>query len=295
MAIIDDNVLVRLQRLLPHLNPALKRVAACALKNPNKVKLKKISEFAADCGVSVSTVTRFVKALRMGNYPTFKIAIAEAVSEMNGRSADSRSAYNFLDAEITRRDSFQDIVAKIAYKAIDLLKTTKELISPQELEKAVAAIERARNIVIYCSGASVSAGQNVKVRFYKVGKNCVLYSDATEQAVSSSLLSDRHLVFGISNSGRTKSVISALRSAKECGATCVCITGSADSPIVAHSDIKFYTSRQPPLYVNNSMISRIPDMMIIDVIYACYISRHYAQSLKMIRKSTRAFESVVFG
>jgi len=159
----------------------------------------------------------------------------------------------------------------------------------------VAAIERARNIVIYCSGASVSAGQNVKVRFYKIGKNCVLYSDATEQAVSSALLNEKHLVFGISNSGRTKSVINAVKAAKEGGATCLCITGSVDSPIVAHSDIKFFTPSQPPPYINNSMISRISDLLIIDIIYACYISRHYAQSLKMIRKSTKAFETIVFG
>ena len=67
--------------------------------------------------------------------------------------------YNFLDEDIVRGDSFQEIVDKTAFKAIELLKITKELISIPELEKAVTAIERTRNIVIYCSGASVSAGQ----------------------------------------------------------------------------------------------------------------------------------------
>ena len=295
MRIIDDNMLVRIQRLLPHLNPALQKVAAYTVKNPEKVKWKKINDFAADCGVSISTVTRFVKTVKVRNYPEFKIAVAEAVSEGNGRTEDRGFVYNFLDEDIVRGASFQEIIDKTAFKATELLKITKELLSVPELEKAVAAIERARNIVIYCSGASVSAGQNVKVRFYKVGKNCVLYSDATEQAVSSALLNDKHLVFGISNSGRTKSVISAMKAAKECGATALCITGNPDSPIVSHSDIKFFTSAQPPMYVNNFMISRISDLMIIDIIYACYISRHYPQSLKMIRKSTKAFETIVFG
>ena len=90
MRIIYDNMLVRIRRLLPHLNPALQKVAAYTVKNPEKVKWKKINDFAADCGVSISTVTRFVKAVKMRNYSEFKIAIAEAVSEGNGRTEDQR-------------------------------------------------------------------------------------------------------------------------------------------------------------------------------------------------------------
>jgi len=68
------------------------------------------------------------------------------------------------------------------------LEDTKKIVDPAEIEKAVAAIDKSEIITIYCVGTSTIAAESAKIRFYRVGKECIVYNDPANQAVSSSLL-----------------------------------------------------------------------------------------------------------
>jgi DNA-binding MurR/RpiR family transcriptional regulator len=138
----------------------------------------------------------------------------------------------------------------------------------------------------------VVAGSNLKSRFYRVGKKCFLYNDGTEQCLSATLLDKDSVAVGITSSGRTRSVVNAMRIAKQAGAKTICITDSPASPIVSHSDIRFFTSSSYSSFMQDSITSRMPHILIIDILYACFAVKHFHESLQFIEKSTTATRDI---
>lgn len=288
----DENILLKIRRLTPYLNPALKRIAVYVLKQPEKVKSFKISELADQCRVSVGTVTRFVKEIGLKNFPELKIAIAEMSRD---HIDDVNSEEKFVYDDVGHQDSTESIIEKIAFSNLNAIEITKKNINPREIEKAVAAIDKSNFIVIFGVGTSSIAAQNVKMRFYRVGKNCIVYNDPAQQAVSASLLDKNSVAIGISNSGKSMPTVLALKMAKETGATTICITNSDESPINKYADVKLYTSTRDSAFFQESMVSRIAQILVIDILYASYAVKIYRKSVKSVEKSAAAVRRMLYG
>lgn len=278
----QEDVLMRIRRHLPYLKPALKKVANHILEDPGRAKLQKIKEVAGACQVSEATVTRFVKALQFRSFPEFKIAIATITFS---RSEGSRKVKKFFYADLDKNDSFESAIAKITFQNIQSLEKTQRMISYEEIERAISAIENADSIAIYCAGSSMAAGYSLKLRFYRIGKTCLLYGDPIEQAVSASLLTPKALAIGISSSGQTKFVVDAMKLAKASGATTLCLTDYSDSPIAQHADIKFFTFTKQADFLQYSLLSRMSQILTIDALFACYFIKHYDMLLEVVERS----------
>jgi RpiR family carbohydrate utilization transcriptional regulator len=277
----SDILLLKIRGLLPSLNPALQKIATYILENPQDIKLLRIRELAERCGVAEATITRFVKTIGFKNFQEFKINIAEITSE-------KPEATEFVYDEVTKGDSIESIIEKIVYSNTQALQNTKKILNIPEIERAVAAIDRAQNIDIYGAGGSFVAAENARMRFYRIGKRCMAYNDPNQQAVSASLLTKEDVAIGISNSGRTISTVNALKQAKESRAKTICITNFDQSPLTVHADIKLFTSTQDSSFFQESMVSRIAQMLIIDILYAGLAVKNIADSVKMIGKSAES-------
>jgi RpiR family carbohydrate utilization transcriptional regulator len=277
----SDILLLRIRGLIPSLNPALQKIAHYILENHQNVKLLRIRELAQRCGVAEATITRFVKTIGFTSFQEFKICLAEITSE-------HPSSTEFVYDEVTKGDSIESIADKILHINIRALHDTKKILNIHEIDRAVRIIEGARNIDIYGAGGSFVAAENARMRFYRIGKRCTVFNDPNQQAVSASLLSGDDVAIGITNSGRTISTVAALKKAKESGATTICITNFDQSPITEHADIKLFTSTRDSAFFQESMVSRIAQMLIIDILYAGLAVKNIEGSVKMIEKSARS-------
>jgi len=251
----------------------------------------KIKELANECNVSESTVTRFVKETNFNSFQELKITIAE-MSSANFKDVKHEEKYFYDD--VARTDSTERIIDKVVFRNIEALQETKKIINISEIDKAVSAIEKAKTIVIYCVGNSTIAAQNAKMRFYRIGKRCIVYNDPAQQAVSASVLTKNDLAIGISNSGRTIPTLNSLKIAKEHGITTMCITNFNQSPIVRYSNIKLFTATKELAFIHESMGSRIAQILIIDIIYANYAAKHFEESIKLIKESTNALKKALY-
>jgi len=287
----DSNVFLKIRKLMPYLNPSLKKIGTYILKNPNKIMFLKIKELANECGVSESTVTRFVKETNFNSFQELKITIAEMTSA-NIKDAKHEEKYFYDD--VVRTDSTERIIDKVVFRNIEALTETKKIINVSEIDKAVSAIEKANTIVIYCVGNSTIAAQNAKMRFYRVGKRCIVYNDPAQQAVSASILTKNDLAIGISNSGRTILTVNSLKIAKKRGITTICITNNNQSPIVEYSNIKLFTATKELAFIHESMESRIAQILIIDILYANFAAKHFEKSIKLIKDSTNALKKALY-
>jgi RpiR family transcriptional regulator, carbohydrate utilization regulator len=286
----DENLLLRIRRFLPYLNPALRRVGEYTLGNSDKIKLLKIRELARASKVSEATVTRFVREIGLDSFQNLKISIA-AIPHENVKHLNSKERLVYDD--VSQHDSIERIIEKITFRNVEALQDTVKVINAAEVERAVAAIDQADFMVIYCVGTSTIAAESAKMRFYRIGKRCIVYNDPAHLAVSSSLLVEGNVAIGISNSGSTIPTVNALKAAKENGASTICITNYDNSPITEFSDIKIFTATKESSFFQESLVSRVAQILIVDVLYACYASKHYDRSIELLEKSAAAIKRVL--
>lgn len=274
----NKNLLLKIRSHLPAFNPALRKIAEYILENPKQVKLMRVKDLAGSCGVSEATVTRFVQTIGLAGFQELKIVLAEITSE-------KAPAQEFVYNDVTDGDSLETIVQTISFNLNRTVEDTKNLIEAEEMEKAVAALRRARKIDIYGAGESFLSAEHARMRFYRIGKRCLTCSDPSQQSVSASLLTEKDVALGISNSGSTVATVKALKLARAGGAATICITNHDLSPLTRFSDIKLFTSTQGSAFFQQSMVSWMAQMLIIDILYARLAVTEFESSVKMIQKT----------
>lgn len=165
------------------------------------------------------------------------------------------------------------------------IQDTNALIEISDVKKAIEALRLAEKIDIYAAGRSYVSGEHARIRLYRIGKRCITYCDSSQQSVSASLLTKQDVAIGISNSGSTNATVRAPGQAKESGATTICITNHELSPLTKFADIKLFTSTQNSAFFQQSMVSWVAQMLIIDIIYTRLAVKDFDNAVRRIQKS----------
>jgi len=287
-ALPSESIIARIRWSRPYLNPALRRIAEFVLKSPEVVKAGSIKELAEACEVSESTITRFVRAIDATSFQQLKIQIAEELSKKSG-SGVADLERKFVYEDITPSDDTAAILDKISGRYIETIRDTHNGLNTSEVERAVDALQKCDFIAFFALGSSTIAVENALMRFMRVGKACQFFHDSSFRQMAAMTLNERSLAIGISNSGRTTTTTSALKEARERGATTLCITSFPGSPIVSHSDIKLFTptvnAATGSADYHESMVSKIAQLHVIDVLYSCFAVRNYDKSIDALERS----------
>ncbi|MFN8475412.1 MAG: MurR/RpiR family transcriptional regulator [Anaerolineae bacterium] len=277
---------------LPYLNPALRRIGEYIVEHPDEAKTMTINQLAAACGVADSTVTRFVKEIGLKSYQDLKIGIAEALT-LSG-AADGQADGNYVYEDISRTDSTQTIIDKVLYRNIQALTDTKQRLNVVELNRAVEAIEAANVLIFCCMGSSGLAAEEGVMRFTRAGKKCILFRDQSIQLMTAAIVGPQDVVIGISNSGHSTLVVESLKLAQSNGARTIGITSSEESPLVKYSEISLFTptksSALGPGFSWEATTSKSAQILVIDVLYACFAARHFDETLKSLEDTYTAIK-----
>jgi DNA-binding MurR/RpiR family transcriptional regulator len=125
-------------------------------------------------------------------------------------------------------------------------------------------------------------------KFMKLGIASMWLSDSDLMAMSSALLAPGDVALGISHTGASRDVCDAMEHARNAGATTICITHRATSPITKVADIKLFTAAKETAFGSDAMSSRIAQLSIIDTLYAGIANADYETALQRIQKTREA-------
>jgi DNA-binding MurR/RpiR family transcriptional regulator len=218
-----------------------------------------------------------------------KIGIAEALTAKEVIEKDRPTPEKFVYEGITKKDTEGAIIEKVTRRSVQALVDTKQLLNISELIKGVDAIEQAGAILFCCMGSSGIAAEEGVMRFTRAGKKCLLFKDQSIQRMTASILSDRDVVIGISNSGRSTPVVESMKLAQAGGAKTICITSFEDAPIVEYADIALFTAvKTTPMGLGlyrESMIAKSAQVLVIDILYAVFAARNFNQSLAYLEQT----------
>lgn len=298
---LSHGVIDKIRRQIPYLNPALKRIAEQILRSPESVKSISIKDLAERCGVSESTVTRFVREIGVSSFQQLKISVAEELSQASASSAPVVPNRNVYE-DITVDDDTRSILEKVSARYAVTIEDTLKGVNSEELLKAVEAIENAKTLAFFAMGSSIISVENALIRFMRVGKACQFFRDQGVRHISTATLDKNCLAIGVSNSGRTIPTVDALKAAKAQGAKVLSITSFPDSPITQISDVKLFTSTVSGATgrsdYQESMVSKVAQLQLIDVLYSIYAVRNFGNAIESLKEtdaltqSTRYWECI---
>jgi len=138
-------------------------------------------------------------------------------------------------------------------------------LSSDSVAAAIALLADARRIEFYGAGGSGIAALDVQHKFFRLGVPSVAYSDPHTYTTSAALLGAGDVVVVISNTGRTRDILDAVKSALAGGAKVIAIT-HGNSPLARMASVGLFANVDEDTDIFSPMTSRVSHLAIGDIL-----------------------------
>jgi RpiR family carbohydrate utilization transcriptional regulator len=237
------------------LRPSERKLADYVLEAPREVLDLAMTDFAARAGVSQPTIARFCRALGFSGFREFKIRLAQSVA------GDVPTVYR----DVRTDEPASGVAAKVLDRTIGALIQVRNSLSSDSVAAAIALLAGARRIEFYGAGGSGIAALDVQHKFFRLGVPSVAYSDPHTYTTSAALLGAGDVVVAISNTGRTKDILDACKSALDGGARVIAIT-HGNSPLARMASVGLFANVDEDTDIFSPMTSRVSHLAIGDIL-----------------------------
>lgn len=246
----SSECIARLRSVYNMLSPKAAMVADYIFAHAEEVIAISITDLAAKTGVSQFSVVNCVKTAGYKGYSDFKVALALGMNQSK----------MLLLGDLSDTDNPYDVLIHTMQKKSQSLLDTLTLISETSFNRVVEMIMSARRIEAYGIGSSAHAAEYLEFHLRRMGYNTAFYRDPNYQVMSASVLGAGDLAIGFSTSGETKSIVDAIRNARQNGCATVVVTSFAESSLVKQADCVLLTTYSNPDFfraTNNSVPEQV--------------------------------------
>ncbi len=283
---MTETTTVRIRSLVPTLAPAERRVALRVCDDPGAVAASTISDLAVACETSVTTVTRFSRAVGFTGYPALRLALATEL----GRAEGGRGART-VGSDIGPGDLLEEVVEKVAFADARAVEETAEQLDVTELRRVVEAIAGAQRIDIYGVGASAFVALDLQQKLHRIGRVAFAWADPHVAMTSAALLGPGDVAIGLSHSGITQDTVDALERARANGVTTVAITNFPRSPIAATADHVLTTAARETTFRSGATASRLAQLTVVDCVFVGVAQQTFESSQRALEATHEAVET----
>lgn len=251
-----NRTLLQAQLMYDEMGKSEKRVADWLFSHSGEILPYSISDLALMCESSEATIVRFSKRLGCSGYQELKLNLAKEHDK------------KVIVPTITEGDDCYSIFEKVCNDAYMSLERTKRTLSPEAMMRAAEAISASRRVVLIGLGASASVAEDASNKFLRAGCNSSAYADTHMQAIAVSQLRVGDALIGISQSGSSKDIAEAMKTAHRNGAVTIAITSREKSPVARISDIVLLTDTEETRHSSLGLSSHLSRLVVIDAL--CY-------------------------
>ena len=250
---MDKNVYAAIQSQYSTLSKVGKRNADYILADPVHITSISIQQMAAELDIAESSIIRFCKIVGCAGFSEVKLLLAKY----------SPKSVRTIFEDLSETDSISTISESVFSRNIDTLERALQLLDFEKIEQAVGVLSRAENILILGVGASGTIAEDFYIRLMRIGIRAVSLTDSHLMQIQASQCGPDTAVIAISHTGKTREIVSAVRTARECGAPTIGITGYPDTPLKEVSDICLELYSPEQLFVS----PRVAQFSLIDTLY----------------------------
>lgn len=261
------------------LSPTQKRVADFILQNQSKIAMLTISSLAKKCDTSETTIFRFLKKLDYKSYQVFRVKAAQEISDKKPEA---------IYEEINKNDSISTIKQKVILSSTSAIKDLESLVDDNSLKETISLIKKANRMLFYGVGASHAIAMDGYHKFSRLGINVVNVRDAHMMNILSTHTDNNDLLFVVSHSGESIEVLEPVKLAKENNVKVIGITSYENSTLTKLADEILLSSTNETKYRSDAMVSRIIQLIIIDILYVSFVTTSEKEYIEKVNKSRLA-------
>lgn len=271
--------LVILKEMLNSLPPSEKKIAHYILKNPEESILLTALALGQKSETSSAAVIRLCKSLGFNGFQELKIRVAGDLRDQD------ITGYR----DIEPNEDYKAIIEKVTSNTIQTLKETVDMMSVQNIKKAITALSQANSIIFVGFGASYIAAKDAEQKFSRIDKLAQSFADVHMAATSIANKGPNDVVVGISFSGQTKEVAKLLELAQQKNVQTISITKYGKSLVTNFSDIQLFTSAaREATFRSGATSSRMAQLHIIDILLMCLASDEYEHTIRHLDETREA-------
>ena len=276
------NIIRAMETCREQMRRSERKVADYILENRKEVIHMRIVDLAQEAHVSEPTVVRFCRAIGCDGFQNFKVALAQHIAH-----SPDYEEFSFGDEDSARQYTF-----KVFDSTMEALKKVRDDIEVSAIEQAVALLSEARRVEFYGFGASAAVATDAQHNLFRLQISASVYSDPHVQAMSAMSLQKNDVVVAISQSGRTRALLDAIKLAQQSGAPVIALAPSG-SPVAVLADLAIAIDVDKDDGDYTPLPSRLAHMAVLDIL-AVGISRSKAgvrEHLNTIEKGLQALRT----
>ena len=271
------SVTKQINTIYNELKPVQKKIAEYFLEADFDSLNTSIEEIARITGTSVASLSRFCKKLGYDSFQHFKISF----------SRDLKYEPDFVLPIFKMDDDPSLCIRKVFSEAITNLQATEGTLNFDLTVKAVDRIVESEMLYFFGNGGSGGIGYLGELLFSHIGFKAVSITDPYKMIITAGHADSGSLIIGLSHSGRTKSVIEALRIGKKNGAFTIGITNYSKSSLAALADIALLTAcheRRMHFAQSNSMVAQLTLLRVLYILTASRSTERTVQKVNDIEQ-----------
>jgi len=272
-------VLSKIKAARDTLRKSEQKVADVVIADPDASVQSSIQAIATRAGVSEPTVIRFCRALECVGFQQFKLKLAQDLARRG----------TFFYQDVTAEDSSRELANKLLDGAIASLVQIREQINEDALDQAIALYEQCNRVELYGSGGSAVVAEDAQLKFFRLGKPAIAYSDPHIQHAAAALLDKGALVIAISHSGRSSDILKTVEIARQAQAKVISVTATR-SPLAQCSDIALTVDVNEDSDIFSPVKSRLGQMVVLDVLAVGVAVRGGDHMLEQLARARRAID-----
>lgn len=257
------------------LRPSEQKVADTVFADPAAVVRSSMANLASRAKVSEPTVMRFCTALGFDGFQSLKLALAETLA--------IGMPLTHANSAIDIHDPVDTMAVKIFDHTVSSLDRARRALDTQAVTEAVNALLSANSVLFVGLGASGIVAQDALQKAELFGVPCAAPIDPHQQFMAASMMSRGDVVVAISNTGRTRPIVSIARHARDKGATLVGIVGGP-SPLMDLADVPLVLPTFEDTNIHTPTVSRLAGLVLIDVLATAIAVRRGPAHLERLRQ-----------
>ena len=272
-------MLAKIKAARDTLRKSEQKVADVVIADPEQSVQSSIQSIATLASVSEPTVIRFCRALDCVGFQQFKLKLAQDLARRG----------TFFYQDVTVDDSSKVLANKLLDGAIASLVQIRDQINEEQLDRAIALYEACERVELYGSGGSAVVAEDAQLKFFRLGKPAIAYSDPHIQHASAALLDKNALVIAISHSGRSSDILKTVEIARQSQAKVISVTATR-SPLAQVSDVALTVDVNEDSDIFSPVKSRLGQMVVLDVLAVGVAVRGGDHMLEQLARARRAID-----
>ena len=272
-------MLAKIKAARDTLRKSEQKVADAVIADPEASVQSSIHTIATRASVSEPTVIRFCRALDCIGFQQFKLKLAQDLARRG----------TFFYQDVTTEDTSTELANKLLDGAIASLVQIRNQINGDALDESIALYEACNRIELYGSGGSAVVAEDAQLKFFRLGKPAIAYSDPHIQHAAAALLDRNALVIAISHSGRSSDILKTVEIARAARAKVIAVTATR-SPLAQSSDIALTVDVDEDSDIFSPVKSRLAQMVVLDVLAVGVAVRGGDHMLEQLARARRAID-----